>query len=227
MSRMFCTPEDLIAQVDKEVLLQRADMDELPPWPPIVDEPEPEADPETDSETGTEPVDGEPEADENAADDVQDDEDGKTIPLDEDEAADGEIDPSEGTTDDEPDPIPEPEPEPKHDTITPAIVNASAEIAGYLRRRYALPETPEETPATLRKLCVDIAIYNIFSRDGIEQDKTHSHSIIVKRYDDAIVYLNLVADNKRDIDGLKGAGVEDEEGIEDGSGGAYIPLFRA
>lgn len=158
MNRMFCTPEDLIAQVDKEVLLQRADMDELPPWPQMVDETEP----------------------------------------------------------------------PQHDTITPAIVNASAEIAGYLRRRYALPETPEETPATLRKLCVDITIYNIFSRSGIEQDKTHSHSIIVKRYDDAIAYLNLVADNKRDVDGLKGAGTEDEEEeIDDGSGGAYIPLFRA
>lgn len=197
MSRMFCTPEDLIAQVDIDVLLQRADMDVLPPWSPIVDEPEPEQLPEPPPET-------------------PDDEHG-IEPLDDDDAPE-----------DEPIDVPVPEPEtPKHDTITPAIANASAEIAGYLRRRYALPETPEETPATLRKLCVDIAIYNIFSRTGIEQDKTHSHSIIVKRYDDAIVYLNLVADNKRDIDGLKGAGMEDEDGIEDGSGGAYIPLFRA
>ena len=111
------------------------------------------------------------------------------------------------------------------DTITPAIENASAEIEGYLRRRYVLPDTPEETPSTLRKYAVDLAIYHIFSRKGLVLSKEAGDAILVKRYDDAIAYLRLAADGKVDLPGLK---TVEEDGAEadDGSGGAAIGLFR-
>lgn len=111
------------------------------------------------------------------------------------------------------------------DSITPTICNACAEIDGYLRRRYALPQNPAETPPTLKKYAADISIYHIFSRKGLTLAKESEDSIIAKRYDDAIKYLLLVADGKADIPGLK---TLEESGAEnnDGSGGSMIPLYR-
>ena len=43
-----------------------------------------------------------------------------------------------------------------------ALADASDEIDGYLGARYALPLA--ETPPILRKLCVDLAVHNLFSR---------------------------------------------------------------
>jgi phage gp36-like protein len=114
----------------------------------------------------------------------------------------------------------------ERDNITPAILNATAEIEGYLRRRYALPEVPEETPATLRKYAVDIAIYHIFSRKGLALAKEQGDAIIAKRYDDAIAYLKLIVERKVDVAGLQTVDEAGEEG-GDGSGGASIPLYRS
>ena len=110
------------------------------------------------------------------------------------------------------------------DSITPAMTNARAEIDGYLRRRYVLPETPKETPPTLKKYAVDIAIYHLFSRKGLAQAKEEGDAVIVKRYDDAIAYLRLVAEGKADIPGLET--IEEAGAGSDGSGGAMIPLYR-
>lgn len=121
----------------------------------------------------------------------------------------------------------EPMKPPERDTITPAIISASAEVAGYLARRYKLPSSPEESPAMLRKLTADIAIYNVFSRKGFafaEQVKDH---IIVRRYDAAIEYLKAVAEDEADIDGLVSSKTPDDEDGEGGSyGSEFIPMFR-
>lgn len=111
------------------------------------------------------------------------------------------------------------------DSITPALKNARAEIDGYLRRRYVLPDTPQETPPTLKKYAVDIAIYQLFSRKGLALSKETEDAILAKRYDDAVAYLRLVAEGKVDIPGLTTVEKAGTEGA-DGSGGAMIPLYR-
>lgn len=121
----------------------------------------------------------------------------------------------------------EPMKPPERDTITPAIISASAEVAGYLARRYRLPSSPEESPAMLRKLTADIAIYNVFSRKGFAFAEEIKDHIIVRRYRDAVEYLKAVADDDAVIDDL--AGINDPVDDEDDSGGyygTYIPLFR-
>ena len=50
------------------------------------------------------------------------------------------------------------------DVVARAIDDADAEIDGYLGSRYSLPLA--STPAILRKLSVDVAIYNLYSRRG-------------------------------------------------------------
>lgn len=114
----------------------------------------------------------------------------------------------------------------ERDNVTPAIRNATAEMEGYLRRRYVMPDIPDETPPTLRKYAVDIAIYHIFSRKGLALSKESGDAVIAKRYDDAVAYLRLVAEGKADIAGLMSV-EEAGAGNEDGSGGASIPLFRS
>lgn len=117
----------------------------------------------------------------------------------------------------------------ERDTVTPSIINASAEVAGYLARRYKLPSSPVEAPAMLRKLAADIAIYNIFSRKGFDFSEEVRDHIIVRRYREAIEYLKAVADEDADIDGLeeeKEADGDEEE--DDGNyGGAHIWLYRS
>lgn len=118
----------------------------------------------------------------------------------------------------------------ERDNITPAIVNASAEIAGYLARRYVLPESPAESPAMLRKLCSDIAIYNVYSRKGFQFGSDKEDMIVYQRYKNAIEYLKAVADEKLDIEGLDdGSGADDEEDDDDGVnyGRAHIRLYRS
>lgn len=66
-----------------------------------------------------------------------------------------------------------------------AIADADAEIDGYCGKRYGVPISP--TPAIIRKVSVDIAIYNLFSRrQGADEDRR-------TRYKDAIKFLENVA----------------------------------
>lgn len=70
-----------------------------------------------------------------------------------------------------------------------AISDADAEIDGYLARRYNVPMSP--APKVLKKFSKDIAVYNLMSRIGIdeqEREKTY-----LNRYNAAIKFLEGVA----------------------------------
>lgn len=69
--------------------------------------------------------------------------------------------------------------------IQMAIVDADAEIDGYLNKRYQTPIFP--IPKIIVKLSKDIAVYNLVSRMGIEdgsREQTYKD-----RYDGAIKFL--------------------------------------
>ncbi len=70
--------------------------------------------------------------------------------------------------------------------ITRAIADSDAEIDGYCSTKYA--DLPFSTvPVMIRKISVDIAIYNLFSRRrGATEDR-------LQRYKDAIKFLSNVA----------------------------------
>ena len=78
--------------------------------------------------------------------------------------------------------------------ITPiveqAIADADAEIDGYLAKRYKVPF--EKTPQVINKFAKDIALYNMVSRKGVEEndrEKTY-----LTRYNAAIAFLTKVAE---------------------------------
>jgi phage gp36-like protein len=78
-----------------------------------------------------------------------------------------------------------------------AIADADAEIDGYCGKRYAVPFPA--TPVILRKISVDIVIYNLFARrQGAPDDRR-------TRYKDAVNFLEGVAK------GLVSLGVEDPD----------------
>lgn len=85
--------------------------------------------------------------------------------------------------------------------IDAAITDADAEIDGYLAKRYAVPFSP--VPRVLNKFSKDIAVYNLFSRIGI--DESSDQKTYLNRYNAAIKFLTLVAEGKVSI----GAGSED------------------
>jgi phage gp36-like protein len=71
------------------------------------------------------------------------------------------------------------------DVITRAISDADAEIDGYCGTRYDIPFSP--VPVMIRKLSVDIAIYNLYARrKGVPEDRQ-------KRYDNALRFLRDVS----------------------------------
>lgn len=72
---------------------------------------------------------------------------------------------------------------------TRAIADADEEIDGYIGTRVALPLAT--VPGIIRKLSVDIALYNLFSRrhDSIPE-------IRKERYDNAVKFLTQVANGK-------------------------------
>lgn len=74
------------------------------------------------------------------------------------------------------------------DVVERAIEDADAEIDGYVGTRYKVSRDP--IPPVLRKYSVDIAIYNLYSRRQIVNEEWR------KRYEDAVRYLELVAQGK-------------------------------
>jgi len=74
--------------------------------------------------------------------------------------------------------------------VARAIADADAEIDGYCATRYTVPFLP--VPVMIRKLSVDIAIYNLYSRRGkgmgdiVPEDRE-------KRYNNAIRFLRDVS----------------------------------
>lgn len=79
--------------------------------------------------------------------------------------------------------------------IEGAIADADAEIDGYLSKRYAVPLSP--APRVINKFSKDIAVYNLFSRIGI--DESTDQKTYLNRYNAAIKFFELVADGKVSI----------------------------
>lgn len=91
------------------------------------------------------------------------------------------------------------EPAQREELVAPlveeAIADADGEIDGYLAKRYAVPLSP--VPKVINKFSKDIAIYNLFSRIGIDEgtgEKTY-----LNRYNAAVKFLTLVAEGKVSI----------------------------
>lgn len=73
--------------------------------------------------------------------------------------------------------------------VQEAIADADAEIDGYLAKRYDVPMSP--APRVLNKFSKDIAVYNLMSRIGIdEQDRDKTY---LNRYNAAVKFLEGVA----------------------------------
>lgn len=70
-----------------------------------------------------------------------------------------------------------------------AISDACAEIDGYLAKRYSVPF--QNVPAAIRKFTKDIAVYNLVSRMGIEEDTREK--TFLNRYNAAVKFLLEVA----------------------------------
>jgi len=89
--------------------------------------------------------------------------------------------------------------------ITRAIADADAEIDSYCGTKYDVPFST--VPVMIRKMSVDIAIYNLYARRrGAPEDRK-------ERYDDAISFLKDVS---RGIASLGGDGpsADDDSGPE-------------
>lgn len=76
--------------------------------------------------------------------------------------------------------------------IDEAIADADGEIDGYLAKRYTVPIAP--APKIINKYSKDIAVYNLFSRIGIDESTEQKNYL--NRYNQAIKFLTLVAEGK-------------------------------
>lgn len=79
--------------------------------------------------------------------------------------------------------------------IDAAIQDAGSEINGYISKRYPSMRSP--APTVLNKFSKDIAVYNLFSRIGIDEQSEQKN--ILNRYHAAVKFLTLVAEGKVDI----------------------------
>ncbi len=80
--------------------------------------------------------------------------------------------------------------------IEEAIRDADGEIDGYLNKRYSTPLS-SPIPKVINKFSKDIAIYNIYSRIGIDEDGREG--TLLTRYKNAIKFLENVAKGLIDI----------------------------
>lgn len=78
--------------------------------------------------------------------------------------------------------------QPDMNVVEEAISGASAIIDGYVGVRYSVPIQP--APEVLRNFCVDIATYRMAYHKLKQTDEMR------KRYEDAIKFLERVADGK-------------------------------
>lgn len=70
--------------------------------------------------------------------------------------------------------------------VTQAITEAEAEVNGYVATRYAVP-VAAPVPDLVKKLSVDIAIYNLYRR------RQRIPENVTKSYDDAVAKLKDIA----------------------------------
>ncbi|WP_206458913.1 gp436 family protein [Anaerovorax sp. IOR16] len=83
--------------------------------------------------------------------------------------------------------------------IEAAIEDADGEIDGYLTKRYPVPLS--SVPKVINKFSKDIALYNIFTRNGI--DTGERESIYLTRYKAAVRFLENIAKGVIDIGAKK------------------------
>ena len=91
------------------------------------------------------------------------------------------------------------------DIIVRAIADADAEIDSYCGTKYDVPFST--VPVMIRKMSVDIAIYNLYARRrGAPEDRK-------ERYDDAISFLKDISKGIASLGG-DGPSADDESGPE-------------
>lgn len=91
----------------------------------------------------------------------------------------------------------------QQDIIDGAIANADAEIDSYARTQYSVPFNP--VPEIIRKISVDITLYNLFSRRGFDKDKDAN---IVDRYKAAVKFLENLAKAVVTIGSISSGGIQ-------------------
>ena len=69
------------------------------------------------------------------------------------------------------------------------IIDAQTEIDSYCRAQYAVPF--QAVPGLIKKIAVDIALYNLISKRGLDEESPDV--ILVKRYRDAVKLLENLA----------------------------------
>ena len=74
-------------------------------------------------------------------------------------------------------------------SVDATLQDASEEVDGYIAVRYSLPLT--ETPQNLKRLVCDIARYKLW--------KSRASDEVRQRYEDAIAFLKLIANNKASL----------------------------
>ena len=75
------------------------------------------------------------------------------------------------------------------DKVTRAIADADATIDAYCQGRYSIPLDP--VPGKIRQICVDLDIYNLYSRRG-----DAAPEIRKDRHKEAIRFLEKVSEGK-------------------------------
>ena len=76
--------------------------------------------------------------------------------------------------------------------IDAAVEDAEGEIDGYIAKRYSVPLVP--VPKVINKFTKDIALYNLYSRIGIDENGEEKNYL--NRYNSAIKFLVLVTEGK-------------------------------
>lgn len=94
------------------------------------------------------------------------------------------------------------------DRVDRAIADADAEIDSYLSKRYTVPLSP--VPVLVRMLSVDLAVWNLYSRKGVEDP------VRKERYQARVKLLQALGEGKATL------GVDPEPG----EGGQQIKTGR-
>lgn len=92
------------------------------------------------------------------------------------------------------------------------LKNVEEDAEQYLAKRYAVPLAP--APRVINKFSKDIAVYNLFSRIGI--DEGTDQKTYLNRYNAAIKFLTLVAE------GTVSIGTETEDPASAAAGGFKV-----
>ncbi len=91
--------------------------------------------------------------------------------------------------------------------ITRAIADADAVVDAYCQDRYTVPLTP--VPAMIRRISVDIAIYNLYSRRG-----DSAPDVRQDRYKEAVRFLEKVSAGKIGLGAATPAPVNTSGGVD-------------